>query len=279
MFFDTHCHLNFHAFEGGTEKILTRAAAAGVTEIVIPGTDLETSQKAIDIAQKFSGCYAAVGIHPHHISTYLERPEALQQDIAGIERLLTQNGVVAIGEIGLDRHVYRVSKHGPDITVSPEYFALQLQALSSQIQLAIKHSKSVAIHNRESADDILKFFETLSQSDRKALENRVVLHCCESDDRLLGLAIRHSFFIGVDGDVTFDQKKQDFIRRVPLSHLVLETDAPYILPEPIRSEKRQPNHPAFIPLIGAKVAEILEVSLDGLARHTTANAHSLYRLP
>ena len=279
MFFDTHCHLNFHAFEGGTEKILIRAAAAGVTEIVIPGTDLETSQKAIDIAQKFSGCYAAVGIHPHHISMYLERPEALEKDISNIEKLLAEDKVVAVGEIGLDRHVYRISKHGPDITVSPEYFALQLRALSLQMHLAIKHSKSVIIHNRESADDLLQFFDNLSQSDQKALENRVVLHCCESDDRLLDLAISHSFFIGVDGDVTYDPKKQDFIRRVPLSRLVLETDAPYILPEPVRSEKRQPNHPVFIPLIAAKVAEILEVSVDEVASQTTANAHTLYHLP
>ena len=279
MFFDTHCHLNFHAFEGGTDKILARASAAKVTEILIPGTDLETSQKAIHIAQQFSGCYAAVGIHPHHISTYMNKSEALEQDILSIEKLLTQNRVVAVGEIGLDRHVYRISKHGPDITVTPEYFALQLQALSSQVQLAIRHDKSVVIHNRESADDLLQFFKNLPQTDQKALQNRTVLHCCESDQRLLDLAIRHSFFIGVDGDVTFDDKKQDFIRQVPLSRLVLETDAPYILPEPIRSEKRQPNHPAFIPLIAAKVAEILEVSLDEVAKQTTANAHTLYGLP
>ncbi len=279
MFIDTHCHLNFHAFEGGTERILTRAAAAGVTKIIVPGTDTTTSLKAIDIARSFPSCFAAVGIHPHHISAYVDRPGALQEDISYVENLLSHKQAVAVGEIGLDRHVYRISKYGPDISVSPAYFSLQLRALELQIQLAIKHHKSVVIHNRECADDLLQFFADMTPRDLNTLCNHVVLHCCESDERLLDLALRHSFFIGVDGDVTYDTQKQDFIRRVPLSRLVLETDAPYILPEPIRSEKRQPNHPAFIPLIAAKIAEIKAVGLEEIAETTSINAALLYQLP
>ncbi|MEI6326994.1 MAG: TatD family hydrolase [Candidatus Roizmanbacteria bacterium] len=279
MYVDTHCHLNFHAFEGGTEKILTRAAAAGVTCIIIPGTDLVTSQKALDIVHEFPQCYAAVGIHPHHVLSYIDTPGALEKDISTLTQMLAQDNVVAIGEIGLDRHVYTVSKYGPEVHVSPEYFSLQLQAFRMQIQLAIQSHKSVVIHNRECSDDILQFFADMSPSDLTLLQNRVVLHCCESDDRLLELAVRQKFFIGVDGDVTFDILKQDFIRRVPLERLVLETDAPYILPEPVRSQKRQPNHPAFIPLIAAKVADLMGVSIEEVARQTTTNAYELYHLP
>lgn len=280
MFFDTHCHLNFQAFIGGERKILQRARDVGVGHILIPGTDRITSQIAVDIADRLTDCYAAVGIHPHHLYPYIGRFEALEKDIYFIEQLLTHPTVVAIGEIGLDRHTYRVSKYGPDIAISDEYIEMQIRALEMQIHLAIRHDKSVVIHNRETTSELLHFFtHSLTKDALLRLQDRLVIHCCEPDQRLLDLAVSRRFFIGVDGDITYDAKKQDFIRTVPLSHLVLETDSPYILPEPLRSQKKYPNVPANIPLIAQAVAEVKAIDLDEVASVTTANAHRLYHLP
>lgn len=279
MFIDTHCHLNFKAFAGGAEKIVKRARDQGVVQIVVPGTDIETSQTAIEIAKKNEACFAAVGLHPHHVQKYIGSNGALHQDIDAIKSMLTEEKVVAVGEIGLDRHTYQTSKYGPEIVVSVDYFDMQLQALQKQIELAIKYDKSVVIHNRESTTDILHFFASLSKSHNEKLHGRLVLHCCEADMRLLDLATQLSFFIGVDGDVTYDTAKRDFISKVPLSMLVLETDAPYILPEPLRSAKKYPNLPANIPLIAQSVADLKRVSLAEVAEQTTSNAVQLYHLP
>lgn len=280
MFIDTHCHLNFRAFAGGDEKIVRRAQESGVSRIVIPGTDIDTSQMAIEIAGRNPVCYAAVGLHPHHIQKYISSIEALEKDILTIESLISHEKVVAVGEIGLDRHVYRTSKYGPEIEVSEEYFGIQLIALKMQVELALHTRKSVILHNRESATDLIRFITNdLTPAQRGALQGKVVFHCCEPDIKLLEVARTLGFYIGVDGDVTFDTLKRDFISKVPLSMLVLETDAPYILPEPMKSEKKYPNLPAYIPLIAQAVAELKQVSIAEVADQTTKNAINLYHLP
>lgn len=279
MFIDTHCHLNFHAFAGGDAKIVKRAQEQSVIKIIIPGTDIETSQMAIDIALRNEACFATIGLHPHHVQKYIGSIEALQQDLDIIESMLSREKVVAVGEIGLDRHTYRTSKYGPEVVVSDEYFDFQLVALQKQIELAITHDRSVVIHNRESTGDILQFFTSLSKPQCDALRGRLVLHCCEPDMRLLDFATEHAFYIGVDGDVTYDTEKMDFISKVPLSMLVLETDAPYILPEPMRSAKKYPNLPAYIPLIAQSVADLKYVSVAEVGEQTTTNATNLYHLP
>jgi TatD DNase family protein len=275
-FIDTHCHLNFKAFEGGHKKIMRRARESGVTDVVIPGTDLYTSRQAIYICNQEEGCYAAVGIHPHHVRALTE--DTLLQEIGKIEALVEDANVVAIGEIGLDKHVYVDSRYGSLLKVDEDYFQLQLVALRVQIDLAVRTRKSIIIHNRESTLELVRFFTNLL---RKPFYDMppTVLHCCESDMRLLDMAKQYGFYIGVDGDVTFDSKKRDFIRHVPLTQLVLETDSPYILPEPLKSQKKYPNLPSNIPIIAMEVAKIKGVTIEEVAETTTQNAQKLYSLP
>lgn len=283
MLFDTHCHLNFQAFKGAVGKTIDRAEKAGISRILVPGTDLETSQKAIAIAAAHDGIYATVGIHPHHIYEYhairntgglVDYYDVLNRDLATIEKLLTESRAVAVGEVGIDRYYYRDTKYST-YAVDENFVVLQKKALTSQIKLALKYNKSLILHNRQATEDILPL---LSDIWDKKLAKRVVFHCCEADERLLDFAISHRIFIGVDGDVTWSKKKQRFIEQVPLAMLVLETDSPYLTPEPIRQTKRSPNEPANLIYIRDEVARIKKITPEEVEKQTFANSLQLFNL-
>lgn len=280
MYIDTHCHLNFKAFAGGEAKIIRRAKDVGVTTFVVPGTDMVTSQLAVTIAKQNPDAFAVVGVHPHHAVQYqgADPERNLADDFVQIEKWLLDSKVVGIGEIGLDRHEYTTSRYGPLISISDDSFHIQKDIFTRQIELVIAHNKSVVIHNREAVDDLISLCNSL-ESRLVALRGRGVLHCCEPDINLLTLAKELGFYIGVDGDITYSPEKQDFIRQVPLEMLVLETDAPYLLPEPLKTAKKYPNTPANIPLIADAVARIHGVSVREVAEITTQNARKLFDLP
>lgn len=275
--FDTHCHLNFRAFDGKVDQVVERASVAGLTHIVSPGTDLETSKKAVAIASRFENVYAAVGIHPHHIFELKEKSEKLKVDLEEIEKLLQNDKVVAVGEIGLDRHYYVKTKYA-DYGISREFIELQKEVFKEQILMALKLDKSIIFHNREAKTD---FMGVLNETWDEKLQGRVVFHCCEPDIELLEYAKQHKVYIGVDGDVTYSKEKQEFVKTVPLEMLVLETDSPFLIPEPLRSKPREargPNEPANLGLIAEKVAYLKNISVETVAEITTENAERLFQL-
>lgn len=290
MLFDTHCHLNFKRFDKNVDEVINSARAVGVTHITIPGTDIVSSQKAIDIAQKHDSIYAAVGIHPHHVyellSVILNKSEGslahaslnkLRDSSAvlrEIEELLQNDKVVAIGEIGLDRHIYEKTKYG-EYHVDENFITLQKEFFIAQLALAKKYQKSVIVHNREAKQDLLPILREHWDS---FFEHRMVLHCCEPDAELLQFAKDHRLFIGVDGDVTYWPEKAEFIKNVPLDMLVLETDSPFLLPEPLRTQKKFPNSPANLPLITEFVAKTRREDFEILKKQTVENAKKLYSL-
>ncbi|HLB60214.1 MAG TPA: TatD family hydrolase [Patescibacteria group bacterium] len=288
--FDTHCHLNFSRFKKNVDEVIQRAKDAGVTRFVVPGTDVESSKRAVELAEKYEGVYAAVGIHPHHVFTYMSRHSELDSesiksdrsriksgmtnDLSNINRLLSHPKVVAGGEIGLDKHVYKQTKY-ESYHVTPEFITRQKQLLIEQLQLAITHNKSVILHNREATDELL---ELLINNWNTHFEGRMVFHCCEPDRRLLDFALTHHVYIGVDGDVTYDLTKQDFIKQVPLELLVVETDSPFLLPEPLRSRKEYPNEPKNLPLIITLISKLKSRSPQEIETTTAANARILFAL-
>ncbi len=275
--FDTHCHLNFGAFDSNVDEVVASALASGVNQIMIPSTDLSTSEKAIGVANKFENVYAAVGIHPHHVFELKMKSDKLKADLENIELLLQSENVVAIGEVGLDRHYYKNTKYS-DYEITNEFMLLQREVFARQVELAIEHDKSLILHNREAKAEFL--VALLSVWDTK-LEGRTVFHCCEPDVELLEFAKKYKLYIGVDGDVTYSKQKQEFIRTVPVEMLVLETDAPFLSPEPFRSlpsKTRGPNVPANLKLIAEFVANLKEVSTQQLSQVTTANAQKLFGL-
>lgn len=271
MLFDTHCHLNFQAFEKSLHTTIESAHVVGVQNIIIPGTDVISSQKATVIATAHEGIYAAVGIHPHHVFTLNNK---ITEQIKEIEKFLTEKKVVAVGEVGLDRHEYEITKY-QDYSVNEEFIALQKDLLIRQIGLAIEYEKSLILHNRKAVDDIL---DVLTKNWDEKLRGRTVLHCCEADEQLLAFAIDKGIYIGVDGDITWSKKKQRFIHTVPLEILVLETDAPYLTPEGARAKQSFPNEPKNITYVRDTVARIHGIDSSEVEKRTTENAQKLFNI-
>ncbi len=278
--FDTHCHINFKAFRKNVDEIIQSSFNAGVTTLLIPGTDVATSQRAIDIAHQYDGLYVAAGIHPHHVFELYIQTKDLQLDetqdhisheLNAIEAMLADTRVVAVGEIGLDRHMYIKTKYA-EYEVTEEFLALQKAIMIQQLELARTHRKAVVIHNREAAADLLSLLE---ENWDDAFSGKMVFHCCEPDIDLLAFAKEHQIFIGVDGDITYGDDKVNFIRQVPDELLVLETDAPYLLPEPLRQQKLYPNRPSNIPLIAERVSQIRGTTLAQLGKMTEENGKRL----
>lgn len=275
--FDTHCHLNFAAFSSTVGDVIAQANHVGVTSIMVPSTDVTTSRRAVDLAKQYvsRGVISAVGIHPHHVFELKQQSAQIDADLSVIESLLSQPGVYAIGEVGLDRHYYKQTKYSA-YEIDNEFMKLQVGVFRRQVELAITHAKSLILHNREARDE---FLSTLSGVWSSGLEGHTVFHCCEPSKHLLSFAKEHRIFIGVDGDVTYYKEKQDFVRTIPLEMLVLETDAPFLSPEPFRSQPREtrpPNVPANIPLIAQKIAQLTGRSVDEVNRQTTENARRLF---
>jgi len=308
MYFDTHCHLNFKAFDGQVGKVIDEAKKAGVNNIIVPGTNVLTSQKAVEIAEKYDGVFAAVGIHPHHVYQYKKvenlslRAEAKQSrkeiatlpsvardDINEIEKLLLHPKVVAVGEIGMDKHYYQKTKY-KNYQIDPELVEGQKDLFIEQIKLAHRYKKALIIHNREAhlrqgfggqaKKDVL---EILTNHQSLITSHSSVFHCCEPDGELLDFAKKNNIFIGVDGDITYRKDKQEFIKKVPLDLLVLETDSPFLTPKLVirRSSYNYLNNynePKNIPLIAEFIAELLHCSIDSLAKQTTENAKRLFQI-
>lgn len=272
--FDTHAHINFKRFKGREEEVIEQAHQEGVTHIVIPGTDLTSSIKALEIARKYENTYCAVGIHPHHVMDVENTTGSYTLTLSDLAELLKDTKTVAVGEIGMDRHEYTVTRH-ENYTVTEHFIDAQRKLLEAQISLAIEIGKSLILHNREAVNDLLSVLRT--NWDMK-LEHRTVFHCCEPDRRLLAFAQMHHIFIGVDGDVTYDAKKQEFIKEVPLDMLVVETDSPFILPEPLKSKRSYPNEPKNIPIIIQAIARIKKQPIATIVQATFENACRLFEV-
>ena len=274
--FDTHCHLNFKRFKKNTDEVIKASQQAGVRYFVVPGTDIKTSKKAVDIAKRYKDIYAAVGIHPHHV--YRLRSKGQEDDIEPLikrlEGLLANPEVVAIGEVGVDTHIYAETVY-KTYRVDNVFIKLQEEILRKQIKLAIQYNKSLILHNREAADNLIS---VLNKSWDRPLAFRTVFHCCEPDEKLLEFAKQNNIFIGVDGDITYNKEKQAFIKEVPLNLLVLETDSPFILPEPLRSQRAYPNTPANLGIIAKYVAEVKNKDINYIIKQTTKNGLRLFSL-
>lgn len=278
--FDTHCHLNFSAFKKNLAEVIETAHLSGINHIVIPSTDITSSKKAIEIASAYENIYAAVGIHPHHVfELKIANDETrMENELGEIKKLLEHPKVVAVGEVGVDRYSYTQTKY-KEYSIDEEFIALQKQILASQVKLAISSGKSLILHNRIAKNDL---FEVLKNNWDKKLEYRSVLHCCEPDTDLFSFAKEHNMFMGIDGDVTFIQEKQEFIKSMGaeefLSRYVLETDAPFLLPEPLRAQKKYPNKPENIAVIAEFIAGLLHVNVEEVKRRTTENAMRLFNI-
>jgi len=258
---DTHAHLDFSKFDTDRPAVVERARAAGVATIVNVGTDLVSSRRAVDLANEYEAVYAAVGVHPHGA-------KKLDGETLGELRELAQRPkVVAIGEIGLD--YYR--------NLSPP--EAQRRAFQAQLAWAAKLGKPVIIHDRDAHDEILEALTKWAAGlDNPGLAGRLgVLHTFSGDLEMAERAIDLGFYISISGPVTYQNARQlpEIVRALPLDRLLVETDCPFLAPEPYRGKR---NEPAYTRLVAECIAELKGVSFDHLARATTANARRLFGL-
>jgi len=261
---DTHCHLDFPRFDPDRREVLKRAWEAGLVWILNPGTDPLTNQAAIDLAKKNPGkISAAVGIHPNFGQPWTE-------GLLPLLRAQAENQeVVAIGEIGLD--YYR--QHTP--------FEQQRTMFQAQLDLAAELSLPVVIHNRESTEDLMAILESWHQglvlNGHPLAQRPGVLHSYSADAETALRAVAMNFFIGISGPVTFTNAaiRKAITKDLPLDHLLLETDAPFLAPHPHRGKR---NEPAYIPLIAAEIAQLHHTTPKTVADITCANAQYLFNL-
>jgi len=251
---DTHCHLDMIGDEADVAGMVNRAVDAGVAPLLTVGIDLASSEKAVRLAAQFDAVYATVGIHPHNVqglkdSSYDE-----------LEKLCREPKVVAYGEIGLDY----VKQHCPQDVQRDHY--------SRQLDLAKKMKLPVVIHDREAHDDIIHIL-----NQKGPFPAGGVMHCFSGDWHLAVKILELGFFISIPGVVTFAKAAvmREVAQRIPLHRLLLETDAPFLAPEPLRGKK---NIPEYVLYTAQKIADLRGLPLVELARATSANARDIFSI-
>jgi len=253
MYIDTHCHLDFENYDEDRESVVQRSIKNKIEAIISIGTDVETSAKSIELAEKFATVFAAVGIHPNETS------DANKNSIQKIYDLSSNPKVVAIGEIGLD--YYR--DYAP-VDIQKELFRTQLK-------MAREKELPVIIHNRQAHSDVYDILVEEKSTDLKG-----VLHSFDGDIHFLDSVLAYNFYISFTGVVTFKNANyNELIKHVPLENLLLETDSPFLTPVPFRGKR---NEPSYVTYVAEKIAEVKDISIEELAKITTENAHNLFKL-
>jgi TatD DNase family protein len=254
MLFDSHTHLDDEQFDADRLETIERAKAAGVQYIMNPGSDLASSVRAVELAENYPFVYAAVGVHPHDVVGMDEQMLAMIEHLAGKEK------VKAIGEIGLD--YYR--------DLSPRN--LQQKWFIEQIRLAKRLKLPVIIHDRDANGDV---FSILKQEN--AFETGVVMHLYSGSKELAEQYVKLGAMISIGGTVTFKnaRKTVEVAESVPIEHLLIETDAPYIAPEPMRGRR---NEPSFVRYTCERIAAIRGASAEEIAEETLANAKRIFNI-
>ena len=258
---DTHCHLDFNSFDEDRQQVLERAWEAGINRILNPGIDLQTSQSALELSELHSKLYAAVGIHPNSASSWDAR------SLPALREMAAHPKAAAIGEIGLDYYW--------DTTPVPD----QKQAFRDQLALAAELGLPVVVHNREATEDVLAILlawqAELAATGSTLAQRPGVLHSFSGNSAQAELAAAANFYIGITGPVTFKNAPElhAVVRETPLERLLIETDAPFLAPHPVRGKR---NEPAYVRHIADKIALLKGCTIDDVASQTARNARHLF---
>lgn len=263
---DAHCHLNFHAFEKECDEVIKRAAKKGVKTIINVGTQINSSQKAVELADKYKNLYAIVGVHPHHADKIKLGSDWIEK----LETLARLPKTVAIGEIGMDFYNYQ-SNGVTDPKVQKEIFI-------NQIELAHKLKIPIQIHNRHAGNDIL---DILINYKSYLPDPPGMFHCMSGSLTFLKKVLNIGFYVGFDGNITYKGKApgedtflSELVSYAPLERILVETDSPFLTPEPFRGSR---NEPSYAIIVGEAIAEIKSLAFDQVAQTTTENAEKIFR--
>ncbi len=253
MIFESHAHYDSSKFKDDSDEIITNCYKNNVTKIVNIGADMKSSKTSVDLANKYDFVYAAVGVHPHDVKSMTEDDiETLKQYV------LNEEKVVAIGEIGLD-YYYDYSDRES-----------QRKWFERQLELANELDMPVVIHSRDADQECYEII-------KKYKPKKAVIHCFSGSKELAKLYVDMGYYIGVGGVVTFKNSRKlvEVVENIPLESILLETDAPYLSPEPNRGQR---NDSTNIKYISRTIAKIKGISPDTVENVTFCNAMSLYNL-
>jgi TatD DNase family protein len=253
MFIDTHCHLQLKEFQEDLPMVIGNAKKVGVKKIIVPGVDALSSQLSIELSQTYKDTlFCSVGFHPY---------EASHNPNTNFLKTLVKSGlVVAIGEIGLDYHLYK----GEEAKGKKQE---QIMLFEEQLRLANFYNLPVIMHCRDAYEDFFTVLDSLPK------EPRGVIHCFSGGLQELRQAQERKLLVGIDGNVTYSKQLASITTEIPLSMLLLETDAPYLTPLPHRGTR---NEPKYIPLIAKKIAELQQKTIEEIQDATTKNAQGLF---
>jgi TatD DNase family protein len=263
MLIDSHCHLNFNAFDQDRAQVIARAQEAGVVAFINPGTNLDDSRQVVALAEEFPELYAAVGVHPNDAAVFNETALAQLRELAGHPK------VVAIGEIGLDYYWDEAPR------------PVQRRVFEQQLELAREIGKPVIIHQRDSAADTMDVLRQWAKGARHPVDDHhlgLVLHSFSGDQAMAEEAIALGFYIGISGPVTFKNERNlpGIVASLPPERLLVETDAPFLSPHPFRGKR---NEPARVKLVAERVADLQNLTLAEMSRRLTENTKLLFKLP
>lgn len=261
MFIDTHCHLDFPEFKHEVSSILGRAKTAGVERIINVGVNVKSSKDSCDLARRYPEIYATIGLHPH---------SALDLDIGTrgeLMKLAAQNKVVAVGEIGLDYYYLKRSSQFARYPSREE----QIFCFEQMLDFAMETKLPVIVHCREAEADILAILKSYSGNIQG------VLHCFSGNYDFAEKILDIGFAISFTGNVTYKNNLDaaEVIKKVPLGSIMIETDSPYLTPEPYRGKR---NEPAYVVEAAKKIAEIKDLDLDIIELETTKKAKKFFKI-
>lgn len=255
IFFDSHSHYNDESFDEDRNELLNKIYKNGIKNIVNVGYNIQSSKKAIEIANKYEYIYATCGISPNDLSDYKKKY------LNEIEKLAKENKkVIAIGEIGLD---YYWSKENKE---------LQKEVFIEQIKIANSLELPIVVHTREAIYDTIDILKNKIECKQKG-----VFHCCPLNIELIKEAIKLGFYISIAGPVTYKNSKnaEDIVKKIPIEKLLIETDSPYLSPEPLRGKR---NNSENIKYIAQKISDIKEIKLEILAKITYENTKKAFKI-
>ena len=259
-FFDSHAHYNDEKFDNDRYELIDNIYKSGVTRLINAGYSIESSKVAIEIAKRYDWMYTISGISPNDIH---KTNKELSEQLLELENFLIKEKetkeIVAIGEIGLDYHWNK------------ENIDMQKQAFITQIELANKYDLPIVIHTREAVMDTLEILK------KQIVVNAGVFHCCPLNRELVKEGLKLGYYISFAGPVTFKNSKNadEIIQMCPLDKILIETDSPYLAPEPFRGTR---NDSRNVKLIAEKIAKVKNIDLSDIAKTTYENANKIFKL-
>lgn len=254
MLIDTHVHLNADQYDEDLQEVIDRARGNGIDRMIVVGFDEKTIKRTMKLIEEYDFVYGVIGWHP------VDAIDFTDEYYEWIKELSKHPKIVAIGEMGLDYHWDK----------SPE--DIQKEVFKRQIQLAKEVKLPIVIHNREATHDVIEILKS-----ENAQEVGGVMHSFSGSPETCDEILKLNFVISLGGPVTFKNAKQpkEVAMHVPLDKLLVETDAPYLTPHPYRGKRNEPMH---VRLVAEEIAKLRDISLEEVARQTTANAEGLFKI-